>query len=79
MAKPPINTPKGGISFRKIHTQRGPNVVSVNINKPIVTDRVVLEPIVIQIKPKANWGTPKKNPIKISLFEKLKEWDIIAP
>ena len=79
MTKPPINTLKGGISFRKIHTQRGPNVVSVNINKPIVTDRVVLEPIVIQIKPKASWGTPKKNPIKISLCEKWNDWDIIAP
>ena len=79
MTKPPINTLKGGISFRKIHTQRGPNVVSVNINKPIVTDRVVLEPIVIQIKPKASWGTPNKNPIKISLFEKINDWDIVPP
>ena len=79
MTKPPINTLKGGISFRKIHTQRGPNVVSVNINRPIVTDLVVLEPIVIQIKPKASWGTPKKNPIKISLFEKLKDSDIAVP
>ncbi len=79
MANPPINTLKGGISFRKIHTQKGPKVVSDNINKPIVTDRVVLEPIVIQIKPIANWGTPKQKPIKRSLFEKLKDSVMVIP
>ena len=51
---PPIKTLNGGISFRKIHTQIGANKVSDNINKPIVAEGVVLEPIVIQIKPKAS-------------------------
>ena len=48
---PPINTLEGGISLRNSQTQRGAKTVSVNINKPIVTDLVVLEPIVIQMKP----------------------------
>ncbi len=52
---PPMNTLEGGISFKNNHTQRGAKIVSVNINKPIVTERVVFEPIVIQIKPKPNW------------------------
>ncbi len=66
MTDPPINTLKGGISLKNSQTQIGPNSVSESINKPIVADAVVLDPIVIQIKPKANWGTPNKNPIKIS-------------
>ena len=32
----------------------GAKIVSVSINKPIVTERTVLEPIVMQIKPKAS-------------------------
>ena len=63
---PPRNTLKGGISFKNNHTQIGAKIVSVSINSPIVTERVVFEPIVIQIKPKPSWGTPNKNPIKIS-------------
>ena len=63
---PPINTLKGGISFINNHTHKGAQIVSVSINKPIVTERTVLEPIVIQIKPNPSWGTPNKNPIKIS-------------
>ena len=63
---PPINTLTGGISFKNSQTQIGPNIVSVNIKSPIVVEGVDLEPIVIQIKPKANCGTPRKKPIKIS-------------
>ena len=48
---PPINTLEGGISFKNNQTQRGAKTVSVNINKPIVTDLVVRDPIVIQMKP----------------------------
>ena len=48
---PPMNTLRGGISFKNNQTQRGAKIVSVSINKPIVTDLVVLEPIVIQTKP----------------------------
>lgn len=51
---PPINTLNGGISFKKNHTQIGANKVSVNIKSPIVVEGVVLDPIVIQINPKAN-------------------------
>ncbi len=69
---PPIKTLKGGISLRNNHTQKGAKIVSVSINKPMVTDLVVLDPIVIQTKPKVSWGTPNKKPIKISLFVKLK-------
>ena len=61
-----MNTLKGGISFRNNHTHKGAKIVSVSINKPIVTERTVLEPIVMQIKPKPSWGTPNKNPIKMS-------------
>ena len=68
---PPINTLDGGISFRKIHTQRGAKIVSVSINKPMVTDFVDRDPIVMQINPNVSCGTPNKNPINISLFEKL--------
>jgi hypothetical protein len=49
---PPKNTLKGGISFIKNQTQSGAQRVSDSINKPTVTDWVVLDPIVIQIKPK---------------------------
>ena len=51
---PPISTLKGGISFKNNHTQIGANKVSVNIKRPIVVEGVVLDPIVIQINPKAN-------------------------
>ena len=44
---PPINTLKGGISFKNNHTQIGANKVSVNIKRPIVVEGVVLDPIVI--------------------------------
>ena len=71
--EPPIKTLNGGISFKNNHTQTGAKIVSVSINNPIVTERVVLEPIVIQIKPKPSWGTPNKNPIKISWVVKFKD------
>ena len=63
---PPINTLKGGISFLNAQTQIGAKIVSVSISRPIVTDLVDLEPIVIQMNPNVSWGTPSKNPIKIS-------------
>ena len=66
MIAPPINTLIGGISFKNNHTQTGANKVSVNIKSPTVVDAVDLDPIVIQIKPKASWGTPRKKPILIS-------------
>ena len=34
-----------------------------------MTAGVVLEPIVIKIKPKANWGTPSKNANQISFVD----------
>ena len=61
---PPISTLKGGISFKNNHTQIGANKVSVNIKRPIVAEGVVLDPIVMQINPKASCGTPRKNPLK---------------
>ena len=64
--KPPINTLEGGISFKNNHTHIGAKRVSISINKPIVADRVVLEPIVIHTKPKVSCGTPKRKPINIS-------------
>ena len=51
---PPINTLKGGISFKNNQTQIGPQIVSDSIKRPIVADAVVLEPIVMQIKPIAS-------------------------
>ena len=51
---PPINTLDGGISFKNSHTHIGAKIVSVNISNPIVTARVVLHPMVIQIKPKVS-------------------------
>ena len=79
MIKPPMNTLKGGISFKNNQTQIGPNIVSVNIKSPIVVEGVVLEPIVMQIKPKANCGTPRKKPIKISWPVKKNDSDKISP
>ena len=69
---PPINTLKGGISLRNNHTHKGAKIVSTSINNPIVTDLVVLDPMVIQTKPNVSWGTPNKKPIRISLFVKFK-------
>ena len=69
---PPTNTLKGGISFKNSQTHIGAHKVSESISNPIVVEGVDLDPIVIQIKPNANCGTPRKKPIKISLFEKLK-------
>ena len=66
MTVPPMNTLIGGISFKNNHTQIGAHKVSINIKIPTVADSTVLDPIVIQINPNANWGTPNKNPIKIS-------------
>ena len=66
ITKPPINTLRGGISFKNNQTQIGAHIVSVSISSPIVAEAVDLEPIVMQIKPTANWGTPNKNPKKIS-------------
>ena len=77
MMVPPINTLKGGISLRNNHTQNGAKIVSVNISRPTVTDRVVLDPIVIQMNPKLSCGTPNKKPIRMSLLLKLKLSTII--
>lgn len=66
MTNPPMNTLKDGISFKNNHTHKGANKVSVNIRRPIVVEGVVLDPIVMQINPKASCGTPRKKPIKIS-------------
>ena len=63
---PPKKTLVGGISLINNQTQRGANTVSVSISNPIVNERVVLEPIVIQIKPKVSCGTPNKKPKKTS-------------
>ena len=69
---PPIKTLIGGISFKNNHTHKGAKIVSVSINSPIVTDLVVLDPIVMHTKPNVSCGTPRKKPIKMSLFVKLK-------
>ena len=79
MIAPPTNTLIGGTSLRKSQTQTGAKIVSNNINKPTVTAGVVLEPIVTHIKPKANWGTPKKKPISMSFCEKDKSLTKIIP
>ena len=76
---PPTNTLTGGISFKNNQTQRGAQSVSESIKIPTVTALVVLDPIVIQIKPKANWGTPNINPIKISWGVKLSVSERIKP
>ena len=76
---PPKNTLTGGISFKNSQTQIGPNIVSVSIKSPIVVEGVVLEPIVMQIKPKANCGTPRKKPIKISWLVNTKDSERINP
>ena len=60
---PPINTLNGGISFKNIHTQKGPSKVSVNISNPTTTAGVDLAAITMQIKPKACWNVPNKKPI----------------
>jgi hypothetical protein len=54
---PPMNTLKGGISFKNSQTHIGAHSVSESIRSPIVVEGVDLDPIVIQIKPKANCGT----------------------
>ena len=64
MTAPPINTLIGGISFKNNHTHRGPHKVSINIKRPTVAEATVLDPIVIQINPKANCGTPRRIPSK---------------
>ena len=51
---PPINTLVGGISFKNSQTQKGAQSVSESIRIPTVTALVVLDPMVMQIKPKAN-------------------------
>ena len=51
MTAPPINTLIGGISLKNNHTHKGAQIVSTSINNPIVTDLVVLDPMVIQTKP----------------------------
>ena len=76
---PPISTLNGGISFKNNQTQIGANKVSVSIKRPIVAEGVVLDPIVIQINPKASCGTPRKKPIKISFLVNINDSDKIKP
>ena len=52
--KPPIKVLAGGISFKNIQTHIGAQIVSESIRSPIVVDGVDLDPIVMQINPKAN-------------------------
>ena len=54
MIKPPIKVLIGGISFKNSQTHIGAHIVSVSIRSPIVAEEVDLEPIVIEINPKAN-------------------------
>ena len=63
---PPKNTLNGGISLKNNHTHIGAHNVSESIRSPIVVEGVDLDPIVMQINPNANCGTPRKKPIKIS-------------
>ena len=79
MMKPPIKVLTGGISFKNNKTHIGAHIVSESIRRPIVAEGVDLDPIVIQINPKANWGTPRKKPIKISWLVKTKDSDKISP
>ena len=51
---PPIKVLTGGISFKNNKTHIGAHIVSESIRSPIVAEEVDLEPIVIQIKPKAS-------------------------
>ena len=51
---PPIKVLTGGISFKNNKTHIGAHIVSESIRSPIVAEEVDLDPIVIQIKPKAN-------------------------
>ena len=76
---PPKKTLIGGISFKNNQTHIGPNNVSVSIKRPIVVEGVVLDPMVIQMKPNASCGTPRKKPIKISWLVKTKDSDRINP
>ena len=66
---PPMSTLTGGISLKNSQTHIGANIDSISINKPTITAGVVLEPIVIKIKPKANCGTPSKNDNQISFVD----------
>ena len=66
---PPMSTLTGGISLKNSQTHIGANIDSININKPTITAGVVLEPIVIKIKPKANCGTPSKNANQMSFVD----------
>ena len=79
MQKPPINALTGGISFKNSHTQIGAQRVSDNIKIPTVVARVVFDPIVIHINPKANCGTPSIKPIKILWLEKLRDSESTKP
>ena len=74
-----MNTLKGGISFKNSQTHIGAHNVSESISNPIVVEGVDLDPIVIQINPKAKCGTPRKKPIKISCPVKTKESDNTSP
>ncbi len=73
MIAPPKNTLIGGISLKNNHTQIGAHKVSINIKSPTVADSTVLDPIVIQIKPNANWGTPRRKPIQRSCLVNSKD------
>ena len=61
-----MNTLNGGTSFKNNHTHKGAHNVSINIKTPTVDDSTVLDPIAIQIKLKASWGTPRRKPINRS-------------
>ena len=54
MIKPPIKVLVGGISFKNNQTQIGAHKVSDNMRSPIVAEGVDLDPIVMQMNPKAN-------------------------
>jgi hypothetical protein len=54
MMKPPIKVLTGGISFKNNKTHIGAHIVSESIRRPIVAEGVDLDPIVMQINPKAN-------------------------
>ena len=64
--KPPKTTLKGGISFKNSHTHKGPQRVSISISNPTEAEDIDLEPMVMQINPNANCGTPNRNPMKMS-------------
>ena len=79
MINPPISTLAGGISLKNNHTHIGANMDSISINNPTITAGVVLEPIVIKIKPNANCGTPSKNDSQISFVEMTTSSSKIKP